>query len=108
MKLVLVTNETTTTAFAPDKPLKELRQFLSKAMEIPTEFLELQYSGQILDDEITLTNLGATPAGTIELNLYSTNQSYPTKPLQSKSDYVMPDVINGTKVKNFYVWHLMT
>ena len=95
VKMVLAANETTTTAFPVDKPMKDLKQFLSGAMEIPQEFLELQYSGQILDDEITLAQLGATPAGTIELNLYSTNANFVTKRLQSKSDYVMPDVING-------------
>ena len=95
MKLVLAASETTTTAFPVDKPMRDLKQFLSGAMEIPQEFLELQYSGQILDDDITLAQLGATPAGTIELNLYSTNSNFVTKRLQSKSDYVMPDVLNG-------------
>ncbi|XP_049806972.1 IQ and ubiquitin-like domain-containing protein [Schistocerca nitens] len=93
VKFVMAAGEVLTQAYDISLCVGEIKRNLSSLFRVPTQVIQLSVQGDILDDNIVLSELGVEPFGSIEIDLQSTDINYQLSTEGLYQEYPVSDVI---------------
>ncbi|XP_047103503.1 IQ and ubiquitin-like domain-containing protein [Schistocerca piceifrons] len=93
VKFVMAAGEVLTQAYDISLSVEEIKRNLSSLFRVPTQVIQLSVQGDILDDNIVLSELGVEPFGSIEIDLQSTDINYQLSTEGLYQEYPVSDVI---------------
>ncbi|MEE6507724.1 hypothetical protein FKM82_029756 [Ascaphus truei] len=95
VKVMLVPDgQVVTMAFSIGYSVESLKKYFASQLKIPEAVIRIMFEGRAVEDLKTLVDLGVTPHGTIQLEMFSLDpENYPIKAIKLQHEYSMPDVI---------------
>ncbi|CAH1783739.1 unnamed protein product [Owenia fusiformis] len=95
VKFVLMpSGQVATLACTLGQTLRELKDHFAAELKMPPQLILLMFDGKNMSDNITLSDLGVGPNGTVQLEMQSADPvNTPIRAIRPKVEYHMPDVI---------------
>ncbi|XP_074489632.1 IQ motif and ubiquitin-like domain-containing protein isoform X1 [Sebastes fasciatus] len=95
VKVVLVPEgHVMTVAFAIGLSILELKLHLAAELRVPAEVLQISLDGRLVEEQLSLMELGVRPHGSTRMEMSSTDPTtHPLRPLRPPEHDNMPDVI---------------
>ncbi|XP_066490202.1 IQ motif and ubiquitin-like domain-containing protein [Tiliqua scincoides] len=80
--------------FNMNKTMEQMKQYFAARLKLPPNVLQLMLLGRIIENSVTLWNLGVKPHETIQLDMFSLDEEqFPIISSKLLNEYYMPDVI---------------